>query len=99
MRETDRVFRIGGDEFVVLAEVIDETTATQLSEKIRQEVEAEPIVPEHTATISLGVTMLLDDDTADSWIARADRGLYKAKQSGRNNVTTERAGLRQVSGD
>ncbi len=90
LRETDHVFRIGGDEFVIIVEGTDEENAYQLSEKIRSSVETEAILPDRPITVSLGVTMLREDDTVDTWIARADAGLYTAKQQGRNTVTRDR---------
>ena len=86
VRNIDSVFRIGGDEFVIIAEAIDEATAVQFSEKIRDAVNGEAILPDYALTISMGVAMLQEGDTHDSWIARADQGLYGAKESGRNQV-------------
>lgn len=86
LRESDEVFRIGGDEFVIIAEGADQSAATQLTEKIRQAVEKEEFIPGRTLTISLGVSVLKDADTPESWLSRADAQLYKAKSAGRNQV-------------
>tara|TARA_R110002110_G_scaffold278032_1_gene493338 strand:+ start:331 stop:1308 length:978 start_codon:yes stop_codon:yes gene_type:complete len=86
IRETDSVFRIGGDEFVVVAEGADLDAASQLAEKIRNEIEARDLVDGCPVTVSMGVAELSDDDTLDSWISRADTFLYAAKNSGRNKV-------------
>jgi diguanylate cyclase (GGDEF)-like protein len=37
-------------------------------------------------TASLGVAALRDDDTAETFIKRADEAMYKAKKNGRNQV-------------
>lgn len=89
LRESDSVFRIGGDEFVIIADGTDRSAAFQLTEKIRRTVEESDIVPDHTLTVSLGVTLLKEDDTTDTWLARADTELYRAKGGGRNQVQME----------
>ncbi len=89
LRESDSVFRIGGDEFVIIADGADRDAAYQLTEKIRRTVAESDIVPNWPLTISLGVTVLKEDDTTDTWLDRADRELYRAKNAGRNQVQME----------
>jgi diguanylate cyclase len=89
LRESDRVFRIGGDEFVIIADGTDRDAAIQLTEKIRRTVEGTVIVAGRKLTISLGVTLLKVGDTTDSWLDRADAELYRAKGAGRNQVRME----------
>jgi diguanylate cyclase (GGDEF)-like protein len=38
-------------------------------------------------TVSIGATMVRDDDTIDSLVKRADALMYESKQSGRNRLT------------
>ena len=80
LRETDSVFRIGGDEFVIITEGGDEDMALQLTEKVRLAVSKKEILANRQLTISMGMALLNDMDTADSWLARADTALYKAKK-------------------
>ncbi len=89
LRESDSVFRIGGDEFVVIAEGANLDDATRLAEEIRIKVETTELVPNSSVTISMGVAALNETDTADSWIARADSQLYDAKNKGRNQIRVE----------
>lgn len=89
LRQSDSVFRIGGDEFVVIAEGANLNDATQLAEEIRTKVETTELVPNASITISMGVAALHDVDTPDSWIARADCQLYEAKNKGRNQIMVE----------
>ena len=80
---------MGGDEFlVVLDGVRDLQTASRVSEKIREAV-AGPLLIDGRAlpiTISIGVTMVEIHDDVDGLVARADRGMYEAKQAGRGRV-------------
>jgi diguanylate cyclase (GGDEF)-like protein len=89
VRVGDAVARVGGDEFlVVLDGVHDLAEATSIAEKIRLAVtiadEASPGTP--SATLSLGVTLSAPGEPVDAMIARADRAMYEAKQTGRNRV-------------
>ena len=86
IRLTDQVFRQGGDEFVILLP----GTGAEEAEKIAQDIRlliAESDANEHGAvTISCGVSEHGIDEPQKSWIQRSDEALYKAKNSGRNQV-------------
>lgn len=84
IRVTDSIYRIGGEEFVVVIEGQNVGRATHLAEQLRTLVEANELVPDLPVTISLGVAELSTEDTADSWLQRADDALYSAKRAGRN---------------
>lgn len=92
-RQSDRVFvaRYGGEEFAVI--VNDELEVAQtLAEQIRRQVAALQIKRKSTQdtigaiTISIGLTRFCPGETAEALIERADTGLYRAKESGRNRV-------------
>ncbi len=82
--------RWGGEEFIVVAEAIDEAQALEVAERLRQRLDNE--VPWDARLIrcsgSIGVAMLDAHlfNTADEWIAASDRALYRAKREGRNRV-------------
>ena len=89
VRDGDSVARMGGDEFLVLLEgVHDETEAPDVAEKIRKVAEAPVVVGGHLlrTTVSIGVALARPGETADDVVARADRAMYTAKQTGRNRV-------------
>lgn len=92
VRDSDVVGRIGGDEILVmLAGVHSLEQAVSLGEKIRRAVSRPIALPDGgslTPTVSVGVTLVADDDTVDSAIARADAAMYAAKQSGKDQVVT-----------
>jgi len=86
VRNADYVFRVGGEEFLVLLTGSDHLNAGRVAEKIRQDVEALTLLPDCTITVSIGVAPLEIDENWNEWLRRADALLYKAKMSGRNRV-------------
>lgn len=84
IRETDSVYRFGGEEFVVVAEGSDARVGATLAEDLRQLVETETLIDQHTVTISIGIAQLVAGESTDGWLRRADEALYAAKDAGRN---------------
>lgn len=91
-RPEDRVFRYGGEEFVLLLTATDVNGAVHCSEQLRRAVEARALPhPNGVVTISLGVASTIadqrsSDGEAMQLLARADGALYRAKQEGRNRL-------------
>lgn len=91
LREGDFVARWGGEEFLILLRHADEESATLVAEKIRTSIEQAVvpyIVDRFRLTASVGVAVWREGDTQDSLISRADDALYKAKEQGRNRVSS-----------
>ncbi len=86
VRKTDRVFRFGGEEFVVLARNTTLEDAAVIAEQLRAQIELELRDPEDTLTASFGVAQLAIDEKLEDWFNRADKAVYQAKQLGRNCV-------------
>jgi diguanylate cyclase (GGDEF)-like protein len=90
VRGTDKAARFGGEEFVILLREIDEENARVLAERIRQAVEDAPVVfgqAEIKVSVSIGISLAVPQDRdIDDVIERADKGLYMAKNTGRNRV-------------
>lgn len=84
IRVTDSLYRIGGEEFVIVVDGQDIDRATRLAEQLRTLVEANELAPEREVTISLGVADLQGNETGENWLRRADDALYDAKRGGRN---------------
>lgn len=93
-RDGDLVARFGGEEFIVLCGGADNPTATSRAEELRRVVERTPVpsLNGRTMTASFGVTEIQPGDTQDTLLARADRALLNAKETGRNRVVQLGAG-------
>lgn len=87
IRVTDGIYRIGGEEFVVVLEGQDMAGASHLAEQLRTLVEANELVPDQSVTISLGVAEIRYKETSSDWLHRADEALYQAKREGRNTTS------------
>lgn len=88
VRSTDRVFRWGGEEFLVLAVGTSLTGGAVLAETLRRKVAGEPFPTVGWITASFGVAEQQPQERFEAWFRRADYALYQAKNAGRNRVAT-----------
>lgn len=86
VRRSDKLFRYGGEEFVLLLPETAQAQACEAADKLRRAVKAEDLVPGRNLTVSAGVAEYASLETADDWLKRGDEALYKAKAQGRNCV-------------
>lgn len=90
LRETDKVARFGGEEFVVLLREVSEHEAHELAERIRLIIAESAIKfdgKELGITVSIGCAAVSGHDRdVEELIERADRALYAAKSAGRNCI-------------
>lgn len=87
LRETDRLFRWGGDEFIILLQETSIKNAFKVAEKVRKTIEAYEFEAENDhLTISLGVGEYLQGDSIDQFLSYVDNALLKAKANGKNRV-------------
>jgi diguanylate cyclase (GGDEF)-like protein/PAS domain S-box-containing protein len=91
-RSTDFIGRWGGEEFVVICPETSIHDAAILGETLRSAVEEHLFSEDLKLTISIGIASfhIKDiDESASALLHRADAGLYKAKEAGRNCVKVE----------
>ena len=98
IRESDMAFRIGGEEFLVVAPDTRAAPAIDLAERIRLQIGGYPIrLPtaiepgpaELTVTASVGVAAWHAGISAAQLLRRADAAMYAAKQRGKNRVVAD----------
>jgi len=86
-RSSDSVFRIGGEEFLVIIYNTDKASAFIVAEEFRQEYEKLSLIADYTVTISIGVSSLQADMDWEKWMKQCDENMYRAKNKGRNQVS------------
>ena len=90
LRHNDLAARIGGEEFVVLLPETRLEAAAQHAERLRMAIAALRFPFDqsaHSITVSIGVAALdIGELSPDPMLMRADSGLYRAKDDGRNRV-------------
>jgi diguanylate cyclase (GGDEF)-like protein len=82
----DMLFRLGGEEFLILLHGADEHKAIQVAEEIRIHVQASQLLPDRALTVSIGICELANDEHWRDWLKQSDANLYLAKNRGRNKV-------------
>ncbi|MDR2313137.1 MAG: GGDEF domain-containing protein [Spirochaetaceae bacterium] len=89
LRSYDLLARYGGEEFVVLISDTSEDAVLHLANRIRESI-AHTVFVHNDAkmhcTVSIGVAENFPSSTVSSLLEKADRALYTAKESGRNQV-------------
>jgi diguanylate cyclase (GGDEF)-like protein len=91
VRSSDIVARYGGEEIVILLRGSSLRTGMVFAEKVRKGIEDRIIsdgARSYSLTISLGVASYQAYDNEESIVKRADEGLYKAKNTGKNRVAS-----------
>lgn len=92
-RKVDRLFRYGGEEFVLLLPGADAAALGLVVESLRRRIgnmlrsNGQPI------TVSIGAAALQSDEDWEQWLARADAALYQAKDGGRNCSVIAEGGI------
>ena len=87
-RANDALARYGGDEFAVILSNADLPAAVSFAEHLREAIETLPLATGGSLSASIGVSGLVPSGDLSPWqlIQTADRALYQAKKSGRNQV-------------
>ncbi len=94
IRDSDKLLRYGGEEFLLIMVATDLEEAKALAERVRTRASAAKWrqLPEgKKITVSIGVTELAEKDSLDEALSRADTALYSAKKGGRDQVVINAA--------
>jgi diguanylate cyclase (GGDEF)-like protein len=91
----DRLYRFGGEEFVVLMRCPSAEVAQQVFQRFRQSMETFAFPQVGTITVSIGISELQPGDTPAQALDRADQAVYAAKTGGRNRVIDHAELVRQ----
>ena len=90
IRNTDKAYRFGGDEFILVLNRTTLNVAQSIAEKIRSGIEKARLFYENKEiriTVSIGVSKLSGKEFESS-LLRADKALYEAKKQSKNQVFT-----------
>lgn len=86
IRRTDGLYRIGGEEFVIVIEGQGIEAAARVAEDLRESIEGGDVLPGISVTVSVGAAQIRERESHEAWIRRADQAMYSAKRLGRNRV-------------
>jgi diguanylate cyclase (GGDEF)-like protein len=89
LRKYDYAGRYGGEEFFVVLSNSTELQAMGIGERFRKDMEDARLscdAASFQVTVSIGVACYASGESQESWIERADRAMYQAKQAGRNKI-------------
>ena len=88
-RDSDKAFRVGGEEFLILLYNTDEANSIDIAERLRRDIENLSLIPGRMVTVSIGVAGLGSTKDWKQWVKVCDKNLYEAKNSGRNRVVAD----------
>ncbi len=85
-RKEDRLFRFGGEEFLLLLPSTEAEGLRTAAQNLLSRVANELRSPGGAVTVSIGGAILHGGEHWESWLQRADECLYRAKSGGRNRA-------------
>jgi len=85
-KESNCIFRYGGEEFLVICSNVNIHQAYKKAQEFRQVYKNNIIIDDQEQTISIGVAEYSKEESNEEWIHRVDLALYQAKNEGRDRV-------------
>lgn len=89
LRKSDIFARWGGEEFIILLPDTSLEETFQVAEMLRSTIESETFEAAGNITCSFGITVLIENESADMLLKRVDELLYRAKEEGRNRIVQQ----------
>jgi len=92
LRDGDKVFRYGGEEFVIILNRVEQDKCHDIVQRLLHTISSSHLLYKaHSIkiTASIGATQYINGDTPESILERADKALYKSKNSGKNQMNVE----------
>lgn len=93
IRNDDKIFRYGGEEFLITLNHMSQKTCLDITNRILNLIRDNNLIYKNQlihVTASIGITKLKSDDTIETLLSRADKALYKAKENGKNKIEMEK---------
>ena len=93
LRDGDKVFRYGGEEFVVILNRIETKECVTIAKRILKQISTNNLIYKGDTikvTVSVGSTQYQNSDTPETLIYRADQALYRAKANGKNRLEVQK---------
>ena len=81
VRDSDSVFRFGGDEFSIIVEDASDNSLSVIENRIQHNLEQDPLLSKYNVGCSLGYTFMNRADDETSFFERADQALYRQKMN------------------
>ena len=86
IRGVDMLYRLGGEEFVVMLTEVGAASATKVAEELRVTLSELNVLPSGHITVSLGICDVTSVTSGEEWLRKVDEALYSAKAAGRNRI-------------
>lgn len=86
LRNCDRLFRYGGDEFLIIVANPDEITLQRIFRRLQLAISDDNLLSSHQVSCSAGAVLVKPAHTMASLLDEVDASLYQAKQNGRNQM-------------
>jgi len=92
LRDGDKVFRYGGEEFVIILNRLEQDKFNDIVQRLLLTISANHLLYKNHSikiTASIGATQYINGDTPETILERADKALYKSKENGKNQMNVE----------
>ncbi|MDF1877146.1 GGDEF domain-containing protein [Sulfurimonas sp. SAG-AH-194-L11] len=92
LRDGDKVFRYGGEEFVIILNRLTPSVCLEVTNRILKLIRSNQLIYQGdtlNVTMSIGGTQYINGDTPEAIISRADKALYKSKKNGKDQMNSE----------